>query len=378
MSKRPPRYIGVAFNSPRSGGLKVGTSVPTSLGSRTIPNFRDGLKINHLRNHRTPIGRVILLLSILLILQAISCKQKATEPAPENNGQTVPHESRWGIYTLDIATETVELIYASEKEITLLRLSHDGSKFVFSQPIDGDTDPNEEICALASDGSDFRRLTNNAVMDVYPCFSPNDTQIAFLTWRENDLDIYIMNQDGSNQTKLYDSGFHDADIHWWGDRIAFTRNSRIWTMKSDGKEPTQITDPPNTGTWGNAVLPFGDYDPRISPDGNIIAFERMVNDTTVHGNYDIFIINANGTEETRLTQTGYTQGLANWSHAGDCIVYTVSAIGTRGVFDIYMMNANGSDNRNITLEYFPADFLCHCPIFSEDDSKIYFVSEWWE
>ena len=45
-SKRPPAER-VAFNSPHSGGLKVGTSVPYSLGSRTIPNRRDGLKINN-------------------------------------------------------------------------------------------------------------------------------------------------------------------------------------------------------------------------------------------------------------------------------------------------------------------------------------------
>ncbi|MCJ7832385.1 MAG: hypothetical protein MUP92_02940 [Actinobacteria bacterium] len=38
-------------------------------------------------------------------------------------------------------------------------------------------------------------------------------------------------------------------------------------MDSDGSDARPITDPPRVGEWGNAVLPFGDYDPRISPDG---------------------------------------------------------------------------------------------------------------
>ena len=43
-----------------------------------------------------------------------------------------------------------------------------------------------------------------------------------------------------------------------------------------------------------------------------------------------------------------------------------------------MMNADGTDNHNITPDYFPAEFLCHTPVFSIDDSKIFFIGEWWE
>jgi len=89
-------------------------------------------------------------------------------------------------------------------------------------------------------------------------------------------------------------------------------------------------------------------------------------------------VNYDGTVETRLTYTGYSQGLASWSRSGDKIVYIVAAMGTEGKYDIHVMNSDGTNSRNITPDYFPSNFLCHSPIFSPDDSKIFFLGEWWE
>jgi hypothetical protein len=43
-----------------------------------------------------------------------------------------------------------------------------------------------------------------------------------------------------------------------------------------------------------------------------------------------------------------------------------------------VMKSDGTDGRNITLDYFPAAFLCHRPIISVDDSRIFFVGQWWD
>jgi Tol biopolymer transport system component len=327
----------------------------------------------------TKINRITSALALLMIVISIiavtGCSKNGRDASTD---RTVPHLERWGIYALDLATEEVELIYSSPQKISYLHLNNAGNRFVFSQRIDGDSDEDEEICTVGVDGVDFLGLTDNDLWDLYPVWSPDDSRIAFLSFRDTDLDIYMIDSDGSNARKLYDSGSHDADIHWRGGRIVFTANSRIWSMKDDGTEPSPITDPPKAGQWGNANLPFGDYDPRFSPDGSKILFERLEDDSSPHGNYNIYVINADGTGETRLTDTGYSQGLANWSHSGDRIVYLVAAIGSEGKYDIYMMNADGTDNHNITPDYFPADFLCHSPLFSADDSKVFFVGEWWE
>jgi Tol biopolymer transport system component len=290
----------------------------------------------------------------------------------------VSYQERWGIYELDPSTRSVNLVYTTSHRITVIRLNNAGDTFAFSQRIDGEEDADEEICTLGVDGTGFRRLTHNDYMDAYPVWSPDGSRIAYLSWPSETLDIYVMDSDGGDQELLYDSRLHDADIHWRGGKIAFTRNSQIWVMDDDGTGATQLTDYPRAGEWGDAVLPFEDYDPRISPDGSKIVFERMVDDASPHGNYDLFCVNIDGSGEAALTDTGWTQGMAVWSSSGEELVYLVSAIGTEGRYDIYTMNSDGTDMRDMTSDLFPQGFLAHCPIFSPEDSKIYFAGEWWD
>jgi len=316
----------------------------------------------------------ILILSLLFVFLS-SCSEENPTPA---EAKEVPHEATWGIYSLDINSEEVELVFSSVDELDFLAMNRFGNKFAFARKVGGTEQENYEICVVGPNGEGYEQLSDNDFMDVYPSWSTDGTRIAFLSWNNETLDIYIMDSSGGNIELLYDSGFHDADINWSGNRIAFTRNSQIWSIKDDGTDPVQITDPPRAGEWGDANLPFGDYDPRYSPDNTKIVFERLVDDTSPHGNYDIFIVDALTKSESRITDNGYSQGIANWSHSGDELVYVVAAINDVGKYDIYMMNSDGSNNQNITPEYFPDVFLCHTPVFSADDSKIYFIGQWWE
>jgi len=47
-----------------------------------------------------------------------------------------------------------------------------------------------------------------------------------------------------------------------------------------------------------------------------------------------------------------------------------------GVYYIYVVNTDGSGNHDATPDYFPQNFLCYAPVFSKDDSKIYFIGQW--
>ena len=187
-----------------------------------------------------------------------------------------------------------------------------------------------------------------------------------------------MDADGADTRRVYDSGFHDADIDWAGDSVVFTSQFAIWRIKADGTQPAKVTRPPGVGEWGKANLPRGDYDPRLSYDGRKVVFERLEDVNQPHGGYNLFVINVDGTEETRLTDNGYAQGLASWSHSGREIAYVVAAINGVGKYDIYMVNPDGTQNHNVTPDYFPADFRCHSPVFSKEDSKIFFIGQWWK
>ena len=323
---------------------------------------------------------IIKILSLIAIAAIVSGCQGSNSPVSPTMSQTVPHKETWGIYEVDLATQNVKLIYSTPSELyaSALRLDSAGSKFVFAMQADGTSDEDMEIYSIDADGSNLTRLTKNQVMDVYPAWSPDGTRIAFLSRSENDLDIFVMNADGSDVNKLYDSGFNDADIDWAGDSIVFTSRFAVWKMNADGTKPAQITDPPDRGQWGKANLPAGDYDPRLSLDGSKVVFERLEDTSLPNGGYNIFVVDSDGTGETRLTDNGYAQGLASWSHSGDMLAYVVAAIDGQGKYDIYLMNSDGTDNRKITPDYFPVSFLCHSPVFSIDDSHIYFIGQWWE
>ena len=323
-------------------------------------------------NHKTGFR---LGINILLLIMISSCQ--SGEPATRTDTFRSSGES-WGIYQLDLKTEKAILIHGAQKEISGLSLDPSGSKLVFSQMTGGDSLEQTELYKYSLIDQDLVRLTDNTGWDVYPVWSPDGSKILFLSWRESTLDIYQMDANGDNQRLVYDSGFHDADIDWKGEQIVFTSQSRIWIMDSEGNNPRPLTDPPRAGEWGQANLPFGDYDPRLSPDGSKVLYSRMVGDASVHGNYDLFLIEIEDLNPVNLTETGYTQGLSSWAPSGEEILFIVSAIDDRGVYDLYTMKLNGKESMLKTPEYFPPDFLIHGARYGSEDSTVYFVGQWWE
>ncbi len=86
--------------------------------------------------------------------------------------------------------------------------SPDGTEIAFTSNRDG----NDEIYVMNADGSNQTRLTYNDAYDGMPAWSPDGTRIAFESRRDsNGSAIYVMNADGSNQTQL-------TKRPWWSPR----------------------------------------------------------------------------------------------------------------------------------------------------------------
>jgi dipeptidyl aminopeptidase/acylaminoacyl peptidase len=84
-----------------------------------------------------------------------------------------------------------------------------------------DRDGNNEIYLMNSDGSDQRNLTNNPAEDMFPNWSPDGRQIAFLSARDNGrkgvdgpFHLYTMDADGKNVHRLSGSLVAWSDFFW--------------------------------------------------------------------------------------------------------------------------------------------------------------------
>ena len=89
-------------------------------------------------------------------------------------------------------------------------VSPTGSKIVFLSNRDG----NFEIYVMDADGQNQTHLTNNAAFDERPVFSPDGTKIAFLSTRDGNAETYVMDADGQNQTNVTNNAANDFAWDW--------------------------------------------------------------------------------------------------------------------------------------------------------------------
>ena len=144
--------------------------------------------------------------------------------------------------------------------------------------------------------------------------------------------------------------------------IAFVRNADIYVMKADGSGVTRLT---NTGT---AV----EQQPAWSPDGSKIAFV-----SNRAGNDEIYAMNANGSGVTRLTNNAAVDGAPAWSPDGTRIAFHSNR---DGHLEIYVMKANGAGvtrlTKNLPTQCTHVTPICpaeRAPAWSPNGAKIAFI-----
>jgi Tol biopolymer transport system component len=165
--------------------------------------------------------------------------------------------------------------------------SPDGTQIAYTSNAE---DVFQDIWVMDADGKNQTRLTMNEAFDAFPEWSPDGTKIAFTSDRDVVDDIWVMDPDGDNPTRLTSGQGVDERPDWSPDgaRLVFSRNGRnIWTMNDDGTELTKLTDPRGRDH----------RHPAFSPNGNRIVFNLVARD----GRIGVWVMRADGTKRKQLT-----------------------------------------------------------------------------
>ena len=155
----------------------------------------------------------------------------------------------------------------SEKHNFLPAWSPDGTKLAFMSNRDG----NPEIYVVNRDGSGLRRLTNHPENDVTPTWSPTGNQIAFTSDRTGRPQIWIMNADGSGQQQ------HHA-ARSWCDRPTWSPapfNEIAYTSQAGGGYDIRIFDFATRSVRSITNGEGSNESPAFSPNGRHIAFSSV-------------------------------------------------------------------------------------------------------
>ena len=193
------------------------------------------------------------------------------------------------------------------------------NRFLFVRNIDG----NNVIFSADEDGSEFQ-LTSQNLNSYRPRRNVSGNKIAFLQSDGAQVDIYTMDRDGSNKTRVTSTikpnGFNLNEINFsWppaSDKIYFPQFDKLYRINSNGQGITLIYQTPD----GSLISEVD-----VSESQNIIALKT--NDLDGY-NVSIFTINFAGTVlDTILSGvTGGASGL-NMSVTNQTVVYSYDVSG---------------------------------------------------
>jgi TolB protein len=281
---------------------------------------------------------------------------------------------------------------------------------------------NWTIWSMNPDGSGKKQLTSSDVISGWPSWSPDSKEIVYWSWdtASGTSDIWRMNADGSGKVKLTTDGSFKGPPMWSprGDRIAYTSdlsgNIEVYVMNTDGTGNRQITTghPPeyfvetrvtwhpdgerlyyqvctfpvpkgtyttipgdiafveifivnvDTGEEANLTPKLHENVRSVSPDGEKLACISLRSN-----NYGLWVMNSDGTGQTRLTFDNFGDRAPRFSPDGKRIVYWSIAYANQP--DIWMINVDGTGKTRLTTSPYQEVY----PSWSPDGKKVIFESD---
>jgi TolB protein len=216
---------------------------------------------------------------------------------------------------------------------------------------------NKEIYRCDFDGQNVRQLTSSGSISLTPAVSPDGRYLAWTDYTSGRPDLYIKDMSKNVTVSVRKQGVSISPAWRPGTTQCATTLSHqgdqdIYLINADGTVDRRLTNVRGI-----------DVSPTFSPDGSKMAFV-----STREGRPQIFIQDIASGVARRLTYSGNYNTQPAWSPTGDKILYT--SMQKSGEINIFAINSDGSAMMQMTGGSRNNEY----PSWSPDGSMIVFSS----
>ena len=189
-----------------------------------------------------------------------------------------------------------------------------------------DKNGNKEVFLMEADGSEKRQVTQNGAINLFPSWSPDGRSLVYTSFRSGRADLWMVSRGPNRGRKLLE--LPEAKYRGvWAPQdgtiaVVMSRdgNTDLFSVKKSGRGLKRLTR-------SRAI----ETSPTWSPDGEKLAF---VSDRS-GGSPQIYVKDLASGEERRLTFRGSYNASPAWSPTGEWIAYTAQ---TGSSFDLYLID----------------------------------------
>ncbi|KAB8038830.1 hypothetical protein GCL60_08190 [Silvanigrella paludirubra] len=220
---------------------------------------------------------------------------------------------------------------------------------------------NGQIYIADFDGGNIKQITNNNAVNLSPTWTKDGNKISYTSFKSGRPEIYNYDLITKQETKIVNNMPNSSGASWSpdGNTIAFSSSTKegsthIFSMNKFGGNKKTLVDT-------SAI----EVEPAYSPNGKLLAYT-----STKFGKPMIFIKNLATEASTRITYAGWYNASANWTPDSKTIAF---ASYDRDIdrWDLFKINADGSNIERLTLNQGDNEK----PTWSSDGRFILFQSD---